>query len=550
MPGVQITADFAGNQPAATLPAPGRPAGETEQEWIAGSGQPQNAAVPSSWRGCLAALGIAPATGFVPGNEKMATPPAQPGLRAQDSTEAAVRASKSAGTQAMSPAKQIPGSTRHAKMRDGTASTRESSPLAKPPKPEQGKTTPIGVRPGDGPGNEAALPAMPDLMVPHDMQPVSGRGKKQTEENSGVIRRLDFAAEASDAQLGWKSATERERPNYKTEGIKADGNTQESRAGFENRTETAASFRSQAGREGRVPVAGLPTANAGEPLNGCVPTRALSHSSDARTDSAKVEPAGMDSAREQKQPDMSKQGLSEPKKAGMFTPAQQSISANTRPHKTANESSGRAKFPVNAVQDASGAAPVGDVLGVPLLDGKRGAGNEAVHVPASGMSNITGEQTFAALDREAQPGPVQWVHAGARHAEAGYLDSALGWVGVRAEASPGGIHAAVLPGSFAAAQVLSGHMSGLSAFLAEHHGGSSTITLASPGNEGRATATAQENSAGQGGGRDHGRDASGAGGLETEAPQPGTSRTADPPGGGAASGSGIRVSGTHISVMA
>jgi hypothetical protein len=87
---------------------------------------------------------------------------------------------------------------------------------------------------------------------------------------------------------------------------------------------------------------------------------------------------------------------------------------------------------------------------------------------------------FAALDsRGTAPAPT-WLQAGAHHAEAGYLDPSLGWVGVRAEANGSAVHATLVPGSGEAAQALGSHVAALNSFLAEHHGRSSTITLASP----------------------------------------------------------------------
>ena len=83
----------------------------------------------------------------------------------------------------------------------------------------------------------------------------------------------------------------------------------------------------------------------------------------------------------------------------------------------------------------------------------------------------------AALDAGRASPPTTWIHAGARHAEAGFLDPALGWVGVRADAVGNGVHAALVPGSADAAQVLETHMAGLNAFLSEHHGSSATVTL-------------------------------------------------------------------------
>lgn len=89
-------------------------------------------------------------------------------------------------------------------------------------------------------------------------------------------------------------------------------------------------------------------------------------------------------------------------------------------------------------------------------------------------------ETFAALDGGTGLGTPSWLHAGAQRAEAGFQDPTLGWVGVRADLSAGSVHAAVVPGSAEAAQALGGHMAGLSAYLADHHAGVETVTMASP----------------------------------------------------------------------
>jgi hypothetical protein len=86
---------------------------------------------------------------------------------------------------------------------------------------------------------------------------------------------------------------------------------------------------------------------------------------------------------------------------------------------------------------------------------------------------------FAALDDHSAPPATTWLQAGAHHAEAGYLDPSLGWVGVRAEGSGGTLHATVIPGSGEAAQTLGSHLTALNSFVAEHHGRSSTVTIAS-----------------------------------------------------------------------
>jgi hypothetical protein len=89
---------------------------------------------------------------------------------------------------------------------------------------------------------------------------------------------------------------------------------------------------------------------------------------------------------------------------------------------------------------------------------------------------------FTALDAESAAPPATWIHAGAHQAEAGYLDPALGWVGVRAEAAGNTLHAAIVPGSPEAAQALGGHLAGLNTYLAEHHGQAANLTMAPPEN--------------------------------------------------------------------
>ncbi len=114
---------------------------------------------------------------------------------------------------------------------------------------------------------------------------------------------------------------------------------------------------------------------------------------------------------------------------------------------------------------------------------------------AGGVTNTTSELTarasaatagpdarepFATLDAGEATGRPTWIHAGAQRAEAGFQDPALGWVGVRADTSGGGIHAELVAGSADAAQTLGGHLAGLNAYLAEHQTQVETLTLSSP----------------------------------------------------------------------
>ena len=85
--------------------------------------------------------------------------------------------------------------------------------------------------------------------------------------------------------------------------------------------------------------------------------------------------------------------------------------------------------------------------------------------------------TFAALDAPTPSSAALFTHAGARHAEAGYLDSSLGWVGVRAEVSGGALRAAIVPASSQAADILGAHLPELHAYVSQQHGPESTIDM-------------------------------------------------------------------------
>jgi hypothetical protein len=117
-----------------------------------------------------------------------------------------------------------------------------------------------------------------------------------------------------------------------------------------------------------------------------------------------------------------------------------------------------------------------DTAGMTLNNG----GRHSAEVSAASNGGFSGRDTFAALDAETVSSPTTWIQAGARRAEAGYQDPALGWVGVRAQTGGGGVHAAVVPGSPEAAQALNSHLNGLNAFMAEHHGHGSTVMMAAP----------------------------------------------------------------------
>jgi hypothetical protein len=100
--------------------------------------------------------------------------------------------------------------------------------------------------------------------------------------------------------------------------------------------------------------------------------------------------------------------------------------------------------------------------------------------PSSPEPTATVHQTFAALDAEDSTATSKWVRAGGNTAEAGFEDPVLGWVGVRAQAGPSGVHATVVPISADAAQSLGAHLSGLSSYLSEHRTPVETVTMSAP----------------------------------------------------------------------
>ncbi len=119
---------------------------------------------------------------------------------------------------------------------------------------------------------------------------------------------------------------------------------------------------------------------------------------------------------------------------------------------------------------------------------------------ATAGSGLDSHATFAALDSGSAAVPATWTHAGARTAEAGYQDPALGWVAVRAQQDAAGVHATLLAGSQDAAQSLSSHMAGLNSYLAQHHTPVQTLSVSS--SAGQETAFAMGQGGGQGTGHE------------------------------------------------
>jgi hypothetical protein len=137
-----------------------------------------------------------------------------------------------------------------------------------------------------------------------------------------------------------------------------------------------------------------------------------------------------------------------------------------------------------------------------MAQARSGAGGVAgVAGEPAGASTHTASETalkepFAALDAEVAPGRTAWIHAGTQRAEAGYQDPDLGWIGVRADATGGGVHAQLVPGSADAALTLGSHMAGLNTYLAEHHTQIETVTVSAP--EGGWTGLGSDKGAGEG----------------------------------------------------
>jgi hypothetical protein len=220
--------------------------------------------------------------------------------------------------------------------------------------------------------------------------------------------------------------------------------------------------------------------------------------------------------------------------------------------RAAGEFAGERGFSVMAATEAAAPILVRAPAGMAEASGRPGGWVDAAHVAGNESNALTGEETFARLDAESASQSIHWVQAGAHRAEAGYLDPNLGWVGVRAETSGGAVHAALLPGSPEAAQVLGTHLTGLNAFLAQQHGAHATATIATP-EDGRSGAGAQQgNSADGGSGRDEGagRTMVPASRPSDLAPQTATSATGAADRSIVSDGSAIRRAGTYVSVMA
>lgn len=158
-------------------------------------------------------------------------------------------------------------------------------------------------------------------------------------------------------------------------------------------------------------------------------------------------------------------------------------------HRNAAGETALAATQVAAAQPGIVDASASSGLRNPAAPGIAAASDHSVMAPAT--LGASAQDTFSALDAGTSSGTPSWIHAGSQHAEAGFRDPALGWVGVRADLDAGGIHATLMPSSAEAAQALNGHLAGLSSHLVEQQSPVASLTMASP-NESRS-----ENAMGQ-----------------------------------------------------
>ncbi len=138
-----------------------------------------------------------------------------------------------------------------------------------------------------------------------------------------------------------------------------------------------------------------------------------------------------------------------------------------------------ANLPVSEADFAAMGRTRGDLVPPPSSTGMM-ASSVLEKTVATGVKAAPIREPFAAIDAGMNDGAARWIHADSHQAEAGFQDQSLGWVSVRAQAGAGGIHAAVMPSSDAAAEVLSGHLAGLNAHLASQYEHMNAVTLSNP----------------------------------------------------------------------
>ena len=208
-----------------------------------------------------------------------------------------------------------------------------------------------------------------------------------------------------------------------------------------------------------------------------------------------------------------------------------------------------------AVPIAHATAATTGVAVAPSAGGSATAPLSGYHADGSPLSPPTVQTSFIAMDSAPTGDGPAWVRASAHHAEAGFLDSSLGWVSVRAEASAGGIHAALVGAGTVAAQSLSGHLAGLNAYLQEHQMPVQSLHVTQQGNGWTGAGSGgglEQGGQGQNTAGDH---SSSSGSPRVDPVQP---RAASPPATGVAHGAlhndaeanGTGAPGRRLSVIA
>ncbi len=247
------------------------------------------------------------------------------------------------------------------------------------------------------------------------------------------------------------------------------------------------------------------------------------------------------------------------KSGGISAPVPKSRRPNFAASRELAVATAHSAGPVAAVATAS---PMGHGPMTLTVATNRGAGATAT---SGNVAPPSVHETFAALDQGAATAGVSWTRASARQAEAGYQDPALGWVSVRAQSNMDGIHAALVPGSADAAQSLSGHLTGLNAYLSERQMQVESLHVAPPEShwDGQGTGQGAGQAMSQSGGESHGQSPGQQSNQNVYAERQSGATAAPSAGGGAVSTSrsqtGSRLEtqagltaggGTYVSVMA
>jgi hypothetical protein len=245
------------------------------------------------------------------------------------------------------------------------------------------------------------------------------------------------------------------------------------------------------------------------------------------------------------QPASASAANSNPSAAAVLTP--QALARQAR--REGSSTAGPATAPVSSVQGSAVTGESAASSRVPeIAHGTTNvAGSSSAGTGSSGSgtkSGVSPQATFAALDSAPGGTTPSCARAGSQQAEAGFEDPTLGWIGVRADVTGSSIHAALMTGSPEAAQALSAHLPGLSAYLSDQHSGVSVLTMNSPGDGGVGSGTGQSGQ--QNGGQTAQQSSAGSESYAAQA-EPGAPAMSSLNEAAYSFGAS---SGTHVSVMA